>query len=143
MITLIGQNLAKKGTQFLHIGAAKECETCRFKNTCIDSLEVGRMYIVKNVKETQHNCPLHEGGRVKVVEVEKAVIDTLVDSKKAFEGSMLVFEFPNCEEECLMRDLCFPEGLKSGDKCKIIKNKGKPKNKCIKGFDLTKVSLSL
>ncbi len=101
------------------------------------------MYVIKNVKDTEHNCPIHEGNKVKVVEVEKAFINTLVDTKIAFEGSMIVFNAPDCEEECLMRDLCFPDGLKNGDKCKIIKNKGKPKNKCIKGLDITEAVLSL
>jgi len=143
LITLIGENLAKKGLKFLHYGEATECEKCRFKSTCIDSLEIGRMYVIKNVKDTEHNCPIHEGNKVKVVEVEKAFINTLVDTKSAFEGSMIVFNVPDCEEECLMRDLCFSDGLKNGDKCKIIKNKGKPKNKCIKGLDLTEAVLSL
>ncbi|MDI6643502.1 MAG: UPF0179 family protein [Methanobacteriaceae archaeon] len=143
MITLIGKSLAMKGLKFLHYGAATECERCRFKNTCIDSLKEGRMYLIKNVKDTEHHCPIHEGHKVRVVEVEKAHINTLVDSKSAFEGSMLIFKYPDCEDECLMRDLCFPEGLKNGDKCKIVKNKGKPKNKCIKGMNLTEVVLSI
>lgn len=143
MITLIGKSLATKGLKFLHYEIATECERCRFKNTCIDSLEKGRMYIIKNVKDTEHYCPIHEGNKVKVVEVEKSLINALVDSKSAFEGSMLVFNFPDCEDQCLMRDLCFPEGLKNGDKCKIVKNKGKPKNKCIKGFNLTEAVLSI
>ncbi len=92
MITLIGKSLANKGLKFMHYGASSECEACRFKGTCIDSLEVGRMYIIKNVKNGEQPCLIHEGGKVVVVEVEKAHIRGLLDSKKSFEGSKVVFE---------------------------------------------------
>ncbi len=141
MITLIGTNLAEKGLKFIHYGAAADCEACRFKNTCIDTLEEGRMYEIMEVKDTEHACPVHEGGKVNVVEVERADINALVDSKKAFEGSMIVFEFPECDLQCTMRDLCYPEGLLEGDKCKIVKTQGKPLNKCNKGLNLSVVLL--
>ncbi len=141
MITLIGKNLAEEGLKFMHYGASAECEACRFKNTCIDSLETGRVYVVTDVKDTEHSCPIHEDGKVKVVEVERADIEALVDSKKAFEGSMIVVEFPDCDKECTMRDLCFPEGLYEEDKCKIVKTIGKPVNECINGLRLSLVLL--
>ncbi|HML06390.1 MAG TPA: UPF0179 family protein [Methanobacterium sp.] len=141
MITLIGKSLAEKGVKFIHYGPSAECEACRFKSTCIDSLEEGRMYIINDVKETEHPCPIHEGGKVKVVDVQRAEIKALVDSKKAFEGSMVIFEFPECDKECTMRDLCFPEGLFEGDKCKIVKTVGKSPNQCIKGLNLSLVLL--
>lgn len=141
MITLIGISLAEEGLKFIHYGASAECEACRFKNTCIDSLETGRMYVVKDVKTGEHPCPIHVGGKVKVVEVERADIEALVDSKKAFEGSMIELKFPDCDIGCTMRDLCFPEGLFEGDKCKIVKSEGKSLNKCIKGFELSLVFL--
>ena len=141
MITLIGKSLAEKGVKFIHYGPSAECEACRFKSTCIDSLEEGRMYIINDVKETEHPCPIHEGGKVKVVDVQRAEIKALVDSKKAFEGSMVIFEFPECDKECTMRDLCFPEGLYEGDKCKIVKTIEKSPNQCIKGLNLSLVLL--
>ncbi len=141
MITLIGKNLAEKGLKFVHYGSSAECDECRFKSTCIDPLEEGRVYIVMDVKDTEHPCPIHEGGKVKVVEVERAEIEAIVDSKKAFEGSMILFEHPDCEKECTMRDLCFPEGIYEGDKCNIVKNLGKSPNKCINGLNLRLVLL--
>ncbi|WP_424355625.1 UPF0179 family protein [Methanobacterium sp. MBAC-LM] len=141
MITLIGKTLAEEGLKFMHYGASAECEACRFKSTCIDSLEEGRMYVVTEVKDTEQPCPIHDSGKVKVVEVERADIEALVDTKKAFEGSMLTFEFPECDKECTMRELCFPEGLYEGDKCKIIKSIGKPANECINGLKLSLVLL--
>ena len=141
MITLIGKKLAQQGLKFIHYGPSAECEVCRFKSSCIDSLEEGRMYIITNLKETEHPCPIHEGGKVQVVEVERADINALINSKKAFEGSMLIFDFPECNKECTMRDLCFPEGLYKGDKCKIVKNEGNSPNKCINGLNLSLVIL--
>jgi hypothetical protein len=141
MITLIGKSLANKGLKFMHYGASSECEGCRFKNTCIDTLEVGRMYIIKNVKSGEQPCLIHEGGKVKVVEVEKAYIRGLIDAKTSFEGSKIVFNPPECDEKCSLRDMCFPEGLYLEDKCKIIRNMGKPREKCPKGNDLNMVLL--
>ena len=43
MITLIGKDLAKKGNEFIFYGSVDECESCRFKASCVDSLE-------KNIK---------------------------------------------------------------------------------------------
>lgn len=143
MITLIGSKLAQKGLKFVHYGAASQCEHCRFKSTCIDALEVGRTYIIKEVKDTEHPCPLHDGGKVKVVNVDKAHIRALIDSKKAFEGSSIIFRPPDCDVQCPQRNLCFPEGLYQDDKCKIIKKLGKPGQKCVKGLELTRVILKL
>ncbi|MCK9152588.1 UPF0179 family protein [Methanobacterium alcaliphilum] len=141
MITLIGKKLAKKGLTFMYYGPAEECASCRFKGTCVDSLEEGRLYIVRNIKDTEQPCKTHEDRKVKVVEVEKVNINAMVDSKRAFEGSMISFEPAECDEICEMKNLCFPEGLYHGDKCKILKTLGKPSQKCAKGYELNKVIL--
>jgi len=141
MITLIGKNLAEKGIRFMHYGAASQCEKCRFKTTCIESLEEGRMYRVREVKNTEHPCMVHDGGKVRVVDVDKAVIKAAIDSKRAFEGSNIVFNPPECDEDCSLRELCFPEGLYPQDKCKIVKKMGNPVDKCVKGLNLTVVML--
>ncbi len=141
MITLIGKSLANKGLKFMNYGASSECEACRFKNTCIDTLEEGRMYIIKNIKNGEQPCPIHEGGKVKVVEVERAYIRGAIDAKKSFEGSKIVFNPPICDDDCSLHDMCFPEGLYIEDKCTIIRNMGKPHQKCPNGRDLNMVLL--
>jgi uncharacterized protein len=143
MITLIGTNLAEKGLEFMHCGESSVCEKCRFKNTCIDTLEEGRVYIIKDVKDTHHPCPIHDGGKVKVVEVEKSDILALIDSKVAFEGSNIIFNPTSCDNKCKQKELCSPEGLYKNDRCKIIKNLGKPQIECIKGLDLNLVLLRI
>jgi len=125
----------------MHCGANAECENCRFKNTCIDSLEEGRIYVITDVKDTEHPCRVHEGGKVKVVLVERSDIESLIDSKIAFEGSNILFNPPKCDEECPNQNLCFPEGLCNGDKCKILKNIGKTDYECVKGLNLRRVLL--
>jgi uncharacterized protein (UPF0179 family) len=141
MITLIGKSLADKGLRFMHYGAASQCDQCRFKATCIDTLEGGRVYRIREVKDTEHPCPIHEGEKVKVVDVEGALIKSLIDSKRAFEGSKIVFIPPECEEDCSMHELCFPEGIYLEDKCKIVKKIGRPSEKCPKGLNLSLVLL--
>lgn len=143
MITLIGTTLAKKGLEFMFCGGASACKKCRFKSTCIDPLEEGRIYRITEVKETQHPCPLHDGGKVNVVIAEKAPIKTLIDTKIAFEGSNRIFNPVNCSTECKARELCNPAGVYANDRCKIVKNLGKSHIKCSRGLDLSLVLLEL
>jgi uncharacterized protein (UPF0179 family) len=142
MITLIGKDLAEEGFVFIFYGPAEACENCRFKSSCIESLEEGRKYKIINVRDTEQKCQLHEGGIVKVVEVEKADIDALVDSKKVHLGASLSYDPLDCNIDCIFHNLCFPEGLFSGDKCTFIKDLGKHEGACAKGLTLNKVVLS-
>ena len=143
MITLIGEDLAEIGLSFIFDGPAKECESCRFKSSCVDSLEKGRKYTITDVKDISQNCKVHDGGIVKAIEVEMADIEGFIDSKKVFIGSNISHEPHECDEKCIYNLLCFPEGLFKGDKCVIIKNLGKHQENCIKGHSLTKVILRL
>jgi uncharacterized protein (UPF0179 family) len=139
MITLIGKSLAEKGLKFMFYGASSECEDCRYKATCIESLEEGRIYRIRDLKEVEHPCPIHMGDKVQVVEVDHALIKTAIDSKKAFEGSRLLFKPPECDEKCSLKKLCIPDGLYRDDKCTIVKKLGKPSEKCPVGLNLTRV----
>ncbi|MCL2157071.1 MAG: UPF0179 family protein [Methanobrevibacter sp.] len=142
MITLIGNDLAEEGLVFIFNGSAEVCESCRFKSSCIESLEEGRKYKIINVRDTEQKCQLHDGDSVKVVEVEKADIDALIDSKKVHLGASLTFTPPECNFDCIFNNLCFPEGLFSGDKCTFVKDLGKHEGDCAKGFILHKVTIS-
>ena len=142
MITLIGKDLAKKGQEFVFLGPADECETCRFKSSCVGNLELNRKYVVVDVKENEQKCPIHAEGIVIPVEVDRAKINLLTQSKSIFEGSTFTFNAPDCDEEtCEFRDLCFPEGLMENDKCIVLKNDGKHKEECKKGYKLNKLTL--
>ena len=141
MITLIGKDLAKEGQEFVFLGPAEECETCRFKSSCIGNLEENRKYVVTAVKENEQNCPIHAGGKVIPVEVDRAKIDILTTSKNIFEGSTFTYNAPECEEKCDFHDLCFPDGLIENDKCIVLGNGGKHKQDCKKGYKLNKLTL--
>lgn len=84
MITLIGEDLAQIGLTFVFDGPAKPCENCRFKASCIDSLEKGRKYTITDVKDITQKCEVHDGGIVKAVRVELADVEGLIDSKKVY-----------------------------------------------------------
>lgn len=142
MITLIGEDLAEVGLSFVFYGPAEACKKCRFKASCVDSLEKGRKYTITNVKDITQKCDVHNGGIVKAVEVKMADIEALIDSKKVFVGSNISHTPPECDVECIYHNLCFPEGLFNEDRCVIINNLGKHEE-CAKGYNLSKVSLRL
>ncbi len=141
MITLIGKELAQKGVEFVYLGSVEECENCRFKSSCVDSLELNRKYVITDVKDTEQKCPVHSQNIVIPVEIERAQIDVLTPSKNIFEGSTFTYEAPKCDEYCEFHDLCFPDGLMENDKCIVIKNQGKHKE-CKKGYALNKLTLA-
>ncbi|MEE1155914.1 MAG: UPF0179 family protein [Methanobrevibacter sp.] len=142
MITLIGKDLAQKGVEFVYLGPAKECDDCRFKSSCVDSLELNRKYVITDVKDNEQKCPIHSQNIVIPVEIERAEIEILTTSKNIFEGSTFTYNAPECEENCEFHDLCFPEGLFENDKCIVLKNQGKHKEECKKGLKLTKLTLA-
>ena len=104
MITLIGKELAQKGVEFVYLGSVEECENCRFKSSCVDSLELNRKYVITDVKDTEQKCPVHSQNIVIPVEIERAQIDVLTPSKNIFEGSTFTYEAPKCDEYCEFRE---------------------------------------
>ena len=142
-ITLIGSSLAKEGLEFIFEGESQECARCKLKNTCM-KLEKGRRYRIVAVRgDTVHECFIHEGG-VKAVDVVKAPIKATVGSRKAVEGSKVVYEIPKCKElDCDLYELCHPRGLRSGDKCTIIEINGSVDDECCLGYSMKKVELGL
>jgi len=122
LITLIGKKLAKPGQEFIHygVGNSRECMGCKLRKVC-DNLEVGRRYVVKSSMNKPHEkCKIHEEG-VMLVEVEPAEIKATVDSSVK-QGTVFPFIRSDCPEiMCDNRFLCFPEGIKEGDSCKVVK----------------------
>lgn len=142
MITLIGKDLAEEGTSFIFYGPAEECASCRFKSSCVDSLEVNRKYIIKRVRDNEQSCPVHDENKVVPVEIVRSNINLLTNSKNIFEGSTFSFTPLDCDEDCEFHDQCFPEGLFEGDKCIVVKNNGKHDGECKKGYHLNNITLS-
>ncbi len=140
-ITLIGTRLATIGMEFVFNGPTTECETCKLRNTCTN-LERGRRYRVLGLRgELIHECPLHDSG-VKAVEVTESPIIVAIDVRKAFAGSKMILEPPNCEEyNCSMYEICHPVGLKEGDRCTIVDVVGEAPEECPQGHSLKLVEL--
>lgn len=96
--------------------------------------------MITNVKKVTHKCPLHKDGRVQTIEVEPATIRTVVETKKAYKGSTIIFRSQDCDCDCENYDICHPEGLYNDDKCQI--EEIGPELVCEDGKNLTEVILS-
>ncbi|SFM62250.1 UPF0179 family protein [Methanolobus profundi] len=142
-ITLIGSRLAKEGEDFIFMGESRECGKCKLKRTCMN-LDPGRKYRVSKLRgDTVHNCFVHEGG-VLTVEVESAPILAAIESRKAVEGSKISYELPKCTEfDDSVYDILYPECLKEGDKCTVVKVLGPMEDGLVSGCSLKKVELKL
>ncbi|MCD1293928.1 hypothetical protein CUJ83_02810 [Methanocella sp. CWC-04] len=139
-ITLIGSKLAKVGTEFIFRGAVGECEKCKLKNTCIN-LDRNKKYRVVALRNgMEHDCYLHDTS-VKAVEVVPCPIIAMIESRKAFNGSRIIYEEPECEDSCPHYEICHPTGLVSGDKYTIAEVLGDDHITCPKGLTLKKVEL--
>jgi len=139
MIALVGEAMAKPGIKFVFEGLTSECRKCKFFKVC-SNLTKGRVYEVKRARRIKHKCPLH--GNVVVVEVELAKVNAAIKSQIAVEGAIITFRPIECStRNCQYRILCRPLGLFRGDKCKIIKIKGKIK--CPKGLNLYECLLEI
>lgn len=135
-VTLIGENLAKKGLEFIFLGPLTKCRDCKLRNACFN-LEANRMYRIKDVRDTVHECGIHEG-KVRAVEVEKIPIEAVIPSKMAVEGTTVRYSPEPCLNlGCKYYTLCNPIGLKEGSKYRIVEIKGEVK--CPEGKELTSV----
>ena len=143
IITLIGSRIAKEGEDFLFLGESRECQKCKLKKTCLN-LEPGRRYRVTKIRgDTVHECFIHDGG-VLAVEVENSPVLAVIDSKKAIEGARISYEQPKCEDyDDGIYDLMNPEGLKSKDKCTVVRVLENIDEETAPGCSLKKVELKL
>ena len=119
-ITIVGVKQARLGYTFLFSGAASPCFQCEFYSPCIGTLENGRVYTVTRAIEKEHPCILRQD-KGKVVEVEETSKEVLIDPRSAIQGAIVTIDLNRCDRlDCRNRDGCFPLGLVTGDKCKIL-----------------------
>ncbi len=139
IITLVGGRLAKPGTEFIFRGPAAECEGCKLRNVCLN-LDKGKKYRVVAARNgNEHDCKLHAS--VRAAEVAPCPIVVAIESRKAFNGSKIVYEEPKCEAACPSYAVCHPPGLVSGDKYTIAEVLDGEAGACPKGLTLKKVEL--
>jgi uncharacterized protein len=118
MITLINSDYAKVGYEFIFYGGADECEKCELNKACLGNLEKGSRYRVTILREMEHPCKINE--KVRVVEVEETEIFGVIETRKAFAGSSIIFTPVECENIfCTNYKYCLPEGLIKGEKYEI------------------------
>ncbi len=137
LVTLIGEKLAKKDSEFVYIGPNNECRNCKLKTVCFN-LKTGRKYKITNVRDKKHNCNIHEGTTI-VVEVQESPIIISIDEKLK-EGSTTKLKSINCRSI----------GCKNYDSCNMIINNEKnykikkiiEKIECPLGYNLQKVEIS-
>lgn len=141
IITLVGQKQARIGFSFLNEEPIKDCEKCALFKVCITNLEVGRIYSVITIRDKIFPCKIHEEG-VRVTEVIEQNVEANIENRLAFPSGIITFQPQKCEEHsCINYNKCFPQGIKNGDKCKVIEIK---RNfQCVSGRRLVSVILQL
>lgn len=137
LVTLVGEKQARVGNIFVFFGAIEECRECRLRNVCFN-LESGRRYKVVAVRDTKHDCMMHENG-VRAVEVEKTPLNAAVDAKIAAEGATVSISGACSNIGCDFYVLCRPKYIKPEHKLKIIEVRAEIK--CPEGFNLKEVLL--
>ena len=139
-ITLIGSRLATVGNEFIFRGTPGECEKCKLKHTCLN-LDKDKKYRIIGLRHgMDHECQLHDVS-VRAVEVAACPIIVAIESRKAFNGSKILFEAPECDDACPKYAMCHPEGLASGEKYTIAGVMGEDPGACPKGLTLKIVEL--
>ena len=137
LVTLIGEKIAKKDSEFVYIGPNNECRNCKLKTVCFN-LKPGRRYKITNIRDKRHQCNLHDGTAA-VVEVQEMPILTTID-KKLSEGSKAKIENKECRSiGCIHHDLC-DVNLHKDKSYKI--GKTYETIDCPMGYDLQKAELT-
>lgn len=123
LVTLIGENQAKEGYEFIFVGPVPDCKDCKLKTVCF-SLREGHRYRVKAVRPIKHECRIHEVG-VRIVEVEEVPMEVCLPEGKAIEGAIVSIERSGCSDiGCSSFRTCSQAGVKEGAKYKVLEVRG-------------------
>ena len=138
LVTLVGEQLAVEGKEFIYLGANSECRNCQLKTVCFN-LKPGRNYRITKLREKSHDCNIHEG-KVIVVEVEELPL-TVAVSNEPSEGATVSIEKKECKNiGCDSFDICTTTALQNG-KTYTVK-KVYEKLSCPKNYQLYKVDVA-
>jgi len=119
IVTLVGKSYAKVGNLFIYRGPGSKCRDCEYSRVCTENVEPGRIYKIVGIRDRVLLCKQYKI-EMQVVEVVNAEISAVIPSVQAIQGAVITFRTPECSREgCAYYDLCFPEGLKSGDRCTV------------------------
>jgi hypothetical protein len=138
LVTLVGEQLAVEGQEFVYLGSNSECRNCQLKTVCFN-LKPGRNYRITKLRDKFHDCNIHEG-KVIVVEVEELPL-TVAVTKEPSAGATTTIEKKECRNiGCESFDICTTTALQNG-KTYTIK-KVYEKLTCPKNYELYKVDVS-
>lgn len=128
VLTVIGENLAKKGAVFRYDGETDPgCPACKLYKSCHKSgLKPGREYAITDVRAVKHDvCHVFEG-KVQLVAVETAaplpVRVTIPVS--ATRGTGVSKRWDECGAICLLKQYCNPGALVEGQTAQLVKVEG-------------------
>jgi len=125
LVTLVGLRQAREGFTFVQERPSKECDRCKLFKACVAGLEPDRVYEVVSVRGKRFPCRVHEGG-VQVVEVMEKNIEACVDARFTVTSAVITFQPQNCgDTSCENYIRCVPEGIRKGERCKILDIKEK------------------
>jgi uncharacterized protein (UPF0179 family) len=134
---LVPSNLAREGFKFIFMGEAEACRGCKYRSVCVDGMEVGRLYVVKGVNERKRfQCPIH--GELTLASIARANIE-IASGARMVEGASFIYR-ASCSEECEYQNYCRPEGVKEGDKLRVVRELGKIKCKRLGELRIYEVS---
>lgn len=119
-ITLVPIEFAREGVEFQYLGAAADCKECKLKNVCL-RLQEGKCYRVVRVRDAEHECKIHNRGKVIVAEVEEIPLKIVVNKKVAIEGAIVDYQNIRCKNrDCQYYEYCRPYRI-GAEKVKIEK----------------------
>jgi uncharacterized protein len=137
IVTLVGEDLAVEGVEFIYLGANTECRNCQLKTVCFN-LKPGRTYKITKLRDKRHNCSVHDG-QVVVVEVEEQPISGMVDHE-VIEGTTTPLRKVACRRlSCMYFDVCTNLAVQPGRSYQVQKNHGKVD--CPKGATLYRIDV--
>ncbi|RLE78193.1 MAG: hypothetical protein DRJ44_00215 [Thermoprotei archaeon] len=117
-ITLIPLVQAKRGERFI-ARTSSRCKTCPNYGFCAQKLRNGFTYEVVRVRDVKHFCPVAKSYMI-VAEVRELPLKIAIPKKYALEGVIVNFSKVQCNKKCVNRAFCTPEGIKPGERIKIL-----------------------
>jgi len=123
IITLLPENMARKGVIFVSGEAGPECTRCKLRRVCIENLKPGHVYRVVRARRMTHKCPIY--GTVRVVEVEEAEFEVAVEPRLAMPGAIIKYRPIKCPFKlCPHYRSCSPEFIRGEIRVKILEVRG-------------------
>ena len=139
-LTLVPDTYAAQGTRFTYAAGPQppeECAGCPFQKLCF-GLAPGHRYQVKVLRDVTHPCALHDGGRVRVAEVEEVPFPSTVETRLLRGTAVTWSPLPCARPDCANYALCHPAGPQPGKHAVVAS--GDPVA-CPAGYEITRVEL--